>query len=119
MKRRLNNRPVRDEHTAQQAKKHPAWNKAMRRGARLYRQFYRFAPRRIVQHSHPRMIPPVMVELGELVGLIYRTDKWQPGRPRTYIHFMETRPRLVSDVEGRQLYLVGGKYRVTAAGIEG
>jgi len=66
-----------------------------------------------------RVIPPVVVELGKLVGLIYRSDKDQPGRPQTYIHFMEEPPRLVSNVEGRQLYIVGGSYRVTAQGIEG
>lgn len=62
---------------------------------------------------------PGVVELGELVGLIYRTDKWQPGRPRTYIHFMEDRPQLMSNLAGTQLYLVGGSYRLTRHGIEG
>lgn len=66
-----------------------------------------------------RVIPPVVVDLGELVGLIYRSDKGQPGRPQKYIHFMEKPPRLVSNVEGRQLYVVGGSYRVTSRGIEG
>lgn len=64
-------------------------------------------------------MPPVVVELGELAGLIYRSDKWQPGQPRTYIHFMEEPPRLVSNIDGTQLYLVGGSYRVTPRGIEG
>ena len=65
------------------------------------------------------MIPPVVVELGELVGLIYRSDKGQPGQPLTYIHQMEDPPRLVSNIEGTQLYIVGGSYRVTPQGIEG
>jgi hypothetical protein len=64
-------------------------------------------------------MPPVVVQLGDLVGLIYRSDKWQRGEPRTYIHVMQTPPRLVSDVAGQQLYLVGGSYRVTPEGIEG
>ncbi len=60
-----------------------------------------------------------MVQLGDLLGLIYRSDKWQRGQPRTYIHFMEDPPRLVSDVGGRRLFVIGGSYRVTVRGIEG
>lgn len=91
----------------------------LRLGERLYRRFNRFEPTRIEPVRHPRLIPPVVVELGELTGLMYRSDKWQPGRPRTYIHFMKKPPRLVSNAEGTQLYLVGGDYRVTPRGIEG
>ena len=64
-------------------------------------------------------MPPVVVELGRLTGLMYRSDKWQRGRPRTFIHFMDDPPRLVTDTAGTQLYVVGGRYRVTARGIEG
>jgi hypothetical protein len=85
----------------------------------LYRTFNRFAPKHIKHVRHSRLIPPVVVELGELAGLIYRSDKWQPGNPRTYIHFMENTPRLVSNVQGTQLYIVGGDYRITPRGIEG
>jgi Transglutaminase-like superfamily len=96
-----------------------ALNGYVRHGAGLYRRFNRFDPSCVVRVTHCRVIPPVVVQLGELVGLIYRSDKWQRGEPRTYIHFMQTPPRLVSDPGGRQLFLVGGRYRVTAQGIEG
>jgi hypothetical protein len=89
------------------------------RGAELYRQFYRFEPARLQRLTYPRLAPPVAVALGELVGVIYRSDKWNPGRLQTYIHFMEDPPQLVSNVEGSQLYIVGGSYRVTRRGIEG
>jgi hypothetical protein len=69
--------------------------------------------------GQPVRLSPNSVELGDLVGLIYRTDQWQPGRPRTYIHFMVDRPKLVSNLAGTQLYLVGGSYRLTRRGIEG
>jgi hypothetical protein len=85
----------------------------------LYRAFNRFGPSGMLRIRHPRMIPPVAVELGDLVGLIYRSDKRQPGRPRAYIHFMQDPPRLVSNPEGTQLYIVGGSYRITQRGIEG
>lgn len=91
----------------------------MQRGMRLYCAFNRFEPSQVVKVHHPRVIPPVVVELGELVGLIYRSDKGQPGRPLTYIHKMENPPRLVSNIEGTQLYVVGGSYHVTPRGIEG
>ena len=64
-------------------------------------------------------MPAVVVQLGELIGLIYRSDKWQAGSPRTFIHIMEDPPRLFCDPPGTQLYVVGGSYRVSARGIEG
>jgi hypothetical protein len=85
----------------------------------LYQSFNGFVPSRVMRKQHRRLIPPVVVELGELAGLIYRSDKGQLGQPRTYIHFMQDPPRLVSNVEGTQLYIVGGSYRVTQRGIEG
>lgn len=91
----------------------------MQQGIDLYHAFNRFGPARVMKIRHSRVIPPVVVELGELVGLIYRSDKGQPGQPRAYIHRMEHPPRLVSNIEGTQLYVVGGSYRVTPQGIEG
>jgi hypothetical protein len=61
----------------------------------------------------------VLVHLGYLKGLIYSSDKGDRGQPKTYVHFMETPPRLTCDPHGRQLYVVGGRYRVTRRGIEG
>lgn len=91
----------------------------MRQGMELYQAFNGFEPSRVEKVHHPRVIPPVVVELGELMGLIYRSDKGQPGQPQTYIHRMENPPRLVSNIEGTQLYIVGGSYHVTPRGIEG
>ena len=88
-------------------------------GGHLYRQFNQFQPDRTLTVRYPRVVPPVVVQLGELVGVIYRSDKWHRGSARTYVHFMEQRPRLVSNPAGTQLYVVGGSYRVTPRGIEG
>jgi len=68
---------------------------------------------------HPRLMPEQVVRLGELVGLMYRATRAPFREPRTFIHFMDSRPLLVSNIEGNQLYVVGGDYRVTARGIEG
>ena len=64
-------------------------------------------------------MPSVVVELGDLLGLIYRTDKGGAGHARAYIHRLENPPQLLSNVEGTQLYILGGSYRVTSRGIEG
>lgn len=86
---------------------------------KLFEQFHSFAPPETVRRRCRRLMPKVLVNLGELRGLIYRSDKAQCGRPRTFIHFMETPPLLASDAEGKQLYIIGGDYRVTSRGIEG
>lgn len=85
----------------------------------LFERFHSFAPDRNLRRQCRRLMPKVLVNLGELRGLIYRSDKEQCGRPRTFIHFMETPPLLASDESGKQLYIVGGNYRVTSLGIEG
>jgi hypothetical protein len=67
-----------------------------------------------------RPVPPEeLVQVGQLRALIYSSDKGRQGRNRTFIHFMETPPLLACDPQGRQLYIVGGRYRVTRRGIEG
>ncbi len=91
----------------------------LKAGNTLYRQFNQFEPSSTTRVQHLRLMPPIVVDLGELVGLIYRSDKWQPGHPRSYIHRLQTPPRLVCNVEGTQLYIVGGNYHITDRGIEG
>jgi hypothetical protein len=79
--------------------------------------FPRFSPVAAVPHC--RLAPSVVLRLGELAGVIYRQDKTQQGVPRTYIHFFTRNlPWLVSNLEGTQLYLVGGRYQVTRHGIQ-
>jgi hypothetical protein len=64
-------------------------------------------------------MPKALTQLGRLRAVIYRSDRRQQGRPRTFIHFFDTPPRLTCSPDGRRLYLVGGRYRVTSRGIEG
>ena len=85
----------------------------------LFERFHSFRPPQVLRRPCRRLIPKVLVKLGHLRGLIYSSDKEQCGRPRTFIHFMDTPPLLASDSDGKQLYIVGGNYRVTARGIEG
>jgi len=85
----------------------------------LYCRFSTAEPGRLLRVRHPRLMPEAVAELGRLVGVIYRSDRATPGQPRTYLHFMRDPPRLVSDAAGKQLYVVGGTYKVTSRGIEG
>jgi hypothetical protein len=93
-------------------------NGAIEDASALYRRFTQLPARSLRRVSHPRLMPPVVVELGRLMALVYRSTKWV-GHPRTYIHYMEDPPSLVSDVDGRRLFVIGGSYRITARGIEG
>lgn len=89
------------------------------RARALYERFHCFPSRRLTRQTCPREIPRVLVGLGELCGVIYRSDRGQSGRPRKFVHFFETPPQLACDPGGRQLYVLGGGYRVTRRGIEG
>jgi hypothetical protein len=83
-----------------------------------FQLFHSFPPNEIVCQPCSRLIPRVLVHVGQLKGLIYSSEKGD-GRQRTYIHFMEQPPRLACDSHGSQLYILGGRYRVTSRGIEG
>ncbi|MDW8434554.1 MAG: hypothetical protein RMK33_00130 [Arcobacter sp.] len=87
--------------------------------ASLFRRFHRFAPERIICQQFERTVPRVLVRLGELRALVYSSDRGRPGRPRSFIHFMQDPPALASDARGRRLFILGGSYRVTPFGIEG
>lgn len=86
---------------------------------RLFRAFHGFAADRVLRARHARLVPRELVDLGRLCAVIYESDRGCRGRPRRFIHFMETPPRLACDPRGRQLFIVGGSYRVTRRGIEG
>jgi hypothetical protein len=85
----------------------------------LFESYHCFPSGRIVRSPCRREIPRVLVRLGELCGLIYRSDRGQSGRPRSFIHRFEQPPQLACDSTGRQLNILGGSYQVTRRGIEG
>jgi hypothetical protein len=91
----------------------------VRNGAELFEMFHRFKPSKLVRSGCHRMIPDVLVEVGRLKAVIYSSDRGQRGVPRTYIHFMRMPPTLACDVAGKQLYIIGGRYRIGRRGIEG
>ncbi len=91
----------------------------VRNGVELFEMFHRFKPSKLVRSGCHRMIPDVLVEVGRLKAVIYSSDRGQRGVPRTYIHFMSMPPTLACDVAGKQLYIIGGRYRIGRRGIEG
>lgn len=92
---------------------------SVRNGAKLFELYHRFRPFKLVRSGCNRVIPKVLVEVGRLKAVIYSSDRGQCGDPRTYIHFMEAPPTLACDVPGKQLYILGGRYRIGRRGIEG
>jgi hypothetical protein len=90
-----------------------------RQAPKLIRPSQCFEVPRLLRSRGQRMIPDVLMHLGELRGLIYRADRWQSGRPRTFVHFFETPAQLTCDPKGEQLHILGGNYRITRRGIEG
>jgi hypothetical protein len=92
---------------------------SLRRAEELFRRFHCFRSEQTIRLPQDRVIPEVLTHVGELCGLIYRSDRGQRGRPRTFVHFFKLRPQLTCDARGQRLYILGGNYRVTYRGVEG
>lgn len=102
-----------DDETRSSARSEPQLAQARR----LFEAFAGFRAPRLVTRTIDRMLPRVLVDMGALRGVVYSKD--HGGTKRTYIHFMDDPPRLMCDADGRQLYVLGGSYRITQRGIEG
>jgi hypothetical protein len=63
-------------------------------------------------------LPRVALTVGELFGIMYRTER--DGRLENYLHRFRksARPILAVSPDGRTLLILGGDYRVTDRGIE-
>ena len=89
-----------------------------RTGAETFRMWSGRSPRKVRRTSTPEGSPGVLVELGELLEVAYRSDKWSPGKKKDYLHsFNRPRPVLATDAKGRDLYIVGGGFQIKAEGI--
>ena len=97
----------------------PSASAGLARACALYERYHCFPSERLVRRRGPGGIPPVLVGLGELCGVIYRSDRGQCGRPRKFVHFFHEPPQLACDADGSQLFVLGGAYRITRRGIEG
>jgi hypothetical protein len=65
----------------------------------------------------PPALKETAAELGKLVGVVYRSDKFD-GKVKDYEHdFSKPLPSLVTDPDGKGLHIVGGGYKITPDGI--
>lgn len=63
--------------------------------------------------------PKTLVEIGKLEGVIYRTAKGK-RKKESWVHFHDEGepPTLAYDPKTHQLYILGGRYKITPHGIE-
>jgi hypothetical protein len=90
------------------------------RAAGTFRKWHGFDAHQVTTIKGPkRRIPATLVKLGELPEITYTSDKWK-GKKQTYVHRTSSpRPVLATDPSGRDLFIVGGRVRVTADGLVG
>jgi hypothetical protein len=61
-------------------------------------------------------IPKHLAKLGDAVAIVYRSRK--SGKPKDYVHFFDSpHPAVGVHPKGKQIYFVGGKYKVNWRGI--
>jgi len=97
--------------------KRPTRNPGLEAAAATFRKWNGFDPNAVQTTRAQRAIPRTLVRLGELVSVVYRSDKWS-GKPKLYEHrTARPHPLLCTGPNGRGLYWIGGRTRVTARGL--
>jgi hypothetical protein len=82
-----------------------------------YRKWSELEPGKVTRARAPRRVPKAMAKLGELVSVVYRSDKYD-GEAKLYEHKTKRpRPVLAADPEGRHVFIVGGNMKITADGL--
>lgn len=97
--------------------KNPAPNRAqVLQAATLYEKFHGAAPRRLSQVT-VRPQDKILLRIGPCLGVMYEAVR--DGKRQRFLHQFEGSacPLLASSADGKQLYLVGGRYDFTADGI--
>jgi hypothetical protein len=84
----------------------------------LFCEFHDFEPTSaVVRKVDSLVIPDVLVRLGDLVEVTYRSNKFDK-RSRLYIHkFGRDKPILAASGDGK-LFIIGGGFKITERGIE-
>ncbi len=101
------------------ARNNPRKRGELARARRTFKTWHEFPAKGVRRvKGPPRVIPKTLVQLGEAVGIDYRSNKYE-GRMRTYTHkFKRPRPILTTDPDAKNLHLVGGNVKITADGLE-
>lgn len=87
----------------------------------MFKKFHDFMPGGVdVIEVKTRTIPKALAAIGHVESIAYRSYKWT-GHVETYFHKFKIadRPILATDADGKQLYIIGGSYRVKGEGIVG
>lgn len=85
--------------------------------ARVFKEFHGWDAENVTEEETPDM--STLVELGDALGVLYRSDKFN-GRRRRYIHeFGRAKPRLFGTADGKALVIFGGKLDIKPEGITG
>lgn len=94
--------------------------KISKKSVAKFKEFHDFDPKEVVALPVNRTIPRELVRVGDLVGVIYRSDKWD-RKKKDYIHKFNRsdRPILASSPDGKRLFILGGSFRTKAEGIVG
>lgn len=92
--------------------------KTLAQGVRQFKRFHKYAPEKITSVEIP--MPKALVLVGEGVVIEYRSDKiaakkgpMSKRQKRHYRHEFSRGVRIFMDPNGKALYIVGGKFRVT------
>lgn len=84
---------------------------------KTFRRWHEFDASGMKRVRAPRSIPKTMVALGELVSVVYRSNKYD-GKHKLYEHETKRpRPVLATDPRGREVFIVGGRMKPTADGL--
>lgn len=89
----------------------------IKQAAKLFQDFTGMEGEIVDQHEMPP-VDDVMVVIGICEAIAYRTTR--DGETASYQHEFSprARPALAVSHDGRRLYLLAGRYRFTAHGIE-
>lgn len=90
-------------------------------GVATFVEWHQFEPREAISTDVPG-VSDFAARLGTAIGIVYRSDKWQPGDPLDYEHpFKPSEPPevwIIGTAEAPRAVLVrGGAFRVTARGL--
>lgn len=107
---------VRGTRASRVVRRNPSVRGALATARRTFKRWHLFEPAELTRIA-ARSIPRVLVKLGELPTIFYRSNKWE-GRQVDYRHATKRPfPWLCTGPDGRGLYIIGGRTRVTARGL--
>lgn len=90
--------------------------KKLTKAIRLFERFTGHSAKYVDTVKKPE-IPDVALVVGKCIGIMYETTR--DGVKEKYIHEFrgKAKPTLITDQDGNHLFLIGGTYTFTEAGI--